>query len=366
MAPSPSKPIVRGAQSDALAHVARLIKIVTLVRSRRDGERLGRAALAQSCDCAVRTIMRDLDLLWQAGIPIEYDYVLRSYVLPDKGWVYPVATPTPEDALALALVQSLLRAPGIPQQDSLLASLEKTTAGFSPALKQLFAEAAQAILPSTLPRDYSAAPLEPLLAAARSRQTVEIEYESRSSATRAWRAVDPYAVEPRDGLFWEMHGWCHRRSAIRTFALDQVLGVRQTPETFLPRSAEWEHFSRTRGVVGGLRGGTPVSVDVSFLPAVAGYARGRRWPDGLELTPQADGTARLTGHVQGADGLVTELLRWRRHCRVNGGPELRARMVDEVRAIALLYQQDLSQTVSHFEEPAVSPSGSEAASESRK
>ncbi len=325
--------------SDALAHVARLIKIVTLVRSRRDGERLGRAALAQACDCVPRTITRDLGLLWQAGIPIEYDPGRRTYLLPATGWVYPVAALTPEDALALALAQGLLRAPGVPQQAALAAGLEKTTAGFPPALKRLFAEAAQAILPAALPRDYSDAPLEALLAAAGARQSVEIDYESRSGGTRAWRPVDAYAVEAREGLFWELHGWCHRREAIRTFALDQVRGVRPTGETFPVRAAAWEEFTRTRAAFG-LRGGPSVSVDVLFLPPVAGYTRSRRWPEGLALTALPDGAARLSGSAQGVDGLVTELLRWRRFCRVDGGPELRARVVEEVRAMAALYQGD--------------------------
>ncbi len=351
---SPTAP----SHSDALAHVARLIKIVTLVRSRREGERLGRSALARVCECVPRTIARDLDLLAEAGIPIEYDPALRSYTLPDKGWVYPVATLTPEDALSLALAQSLLSAPGLPQPAALRASLDKTTAGFSPALRQLFDEAAQALLPAALPRDYSDASLDALLAAAGARQTVEIDYESRSGGTRVWRPVDPYAVEPRDGLFWELHGWCHRRAAIRTFALDQVRAVRPLSDAFTRREAEWEAFTRTQAAFG-LRGGPPLPVDVLFLPPVADYARGRRWPDGLSLTTQPDGAARLTGRALGADGLVTELLRWRRFCRVDGGPELRARMVAELRAMAALYPED-----ERPQQPAAPVSGSEAALES--
>ncbi len=347
------------APSDALAHVARLIKIVTLVRSRRKGERLGRVALAQACECVPRTITRDLSLLEQAGIPIEYDAGQHSYTLPDQGWVYPVATLTPEDALALALAQSLLQTPGIPQQASLLASLEKTTAGFSPALKRLFTEAAQAILPAALPRDYSAAPLELLLAAANARETVEIDYQSRSSSTRSWRRVDPYAIEARDGQFWELHGFCHRREEIRTFALDQILNLRATGEVFPPRPTEWDAFSQTKGGVGGLRGGPSISVDVLFFPAVSAYARSRRWPDGLVLTGQTDGTVRLTGQAQGVDGLVTELLRWRRHCRVDGGPELRAQVVDELRAMAALYQNGGSQEAPLPQTSPAPPSGSQ-------
>ena len=37
------------------------------------------------------------------------------------------------------------------------------------------------------------------------------------------------------------------------------------------------------------------------------------------MTAQENGTLRLTGQVQGTEGIVPELLRWRRHCWVEGG-----------------------------------------------
>ena len=118
------------------------------------------------------------------------------------------------------------------------------------------------------------------------------------------------------------------------------------------REEEWSAFAAVKGVVGGVRGGTAVSVDVLFLPPVAGYARDHRWPEGLILAMEADGTARLTGLAQGVEGLVAELLRWRRHCRVEGGPELRAWMAEEVRAMAALYETEdaLPVSGSTFEE----------------
>ena len=104
------------------------------------------------------------------------------------------------------------------------------------------------------------------------------------------------------------------------------------------RAAEWAAFAATQGVVGGVRGGSSAPVDVVFLPPVASYARDHRWPAGLTLTPEAAGAVRLTGVAQGLEGLVAELLRWRRYCRVEGGPELRARMAEEVQAMAALYE----------------------------
>ena len=189
-------------------------------------------------------------------------------------------------------------------------------------------------------RDYSQSPLDLLEDAARTQCSVELDYNSRSGAGRAWRTVDPYRVEARDGCFWEMHGWCHSRQAIRTFALDQIRAVRGSDILFSLRDAEWAAFLGTRGVVGGLRGEAPIAVDVLFVPPVAVYACAHQWPDGLVLTLEENGAVRLSGTAAGVSGLVPELLRWRRFCHVLGSPALRTAMAEEVHAMAALYPAD--------------------------
>ena len=182
------------------------------------------------------------------------------------------------------------------------------------------------------------------MAAAGSGLTVEIGYRSRSRGEQSWRRVDPYAVAAREGQYWELHGWCHRNQEIRTFALDQVRGMRLTEERFALRGEEWQAFAGAKGVMGGVRSGTAITVDVVFSAEVAVYAADRQWPEGLTLTAQENGTMRLTGQVQGTEGIVPELLRWRRYCRVEGGAELRAQIAEEIGAMATLYFETSSET----------------------
>jgi len=156
--------------------------------------------------------------------------------------------------------------------------------------------------------------------------------------------VDPYAVEPRDGQFWELHGWDHHHGEIRTFALDRVFGMRATGENFTPNDAAWAAFAGASGVIGGLRGGLPEMVEVQFAAPVAAYALARRWPSGLSCVSTGDGTARLTGTVQGLDSITAELLRWRRFAQIHGGPALRARMQEELTAMLALYAPPVSET----------------------
>ncbi len=346
--------------SDALARIARLLRILALVTGRRAHATLTRAQLAQSCDCDTRTIQRDLDLL-RMQVPLDYDAGLRAWVLPEKGRDIALAAPlTIEDALSLALLQGLVGSRGLPV--SLLAALEKATATLSSPLRAIAAEAAAMVsrdgASADLPRDYHAAPLLPLLSAAAARRTVFIDYESRSSSNssangngdngpknlrpqRTMRRVDPYAVESRRGVYWEMHAWCHKRQAIRTFALDRVFAVIDIPEIrepFVRRDEEWKAFQKEQGM-GGLRGGDTFAVEVLFAPEVASYAHDYRWPPGLITDALPGGSVRLHGLLAGGmDGMVTELLRWRRHADVRGGPELRTRMAEEVDAMAALYK----------------------------
>jgi len=325
-------------QNDAaLQRAARLFQIVTLVFTAPPGAHLGRDELSLVCGCDPRTIQRDIDLLRGAGVPLEYDRRAHAYILPDKDWAFPIVRLTPQDTLALALVRGLLTAPGSPHRDALLTVLDKATASLPPALRTLLSDAAAVMRPAAMTRDYSQAPITALIQAAAGHQSIEIDYESASGGARAWRRVDPYAVEARDGQYWELHAWDHSRAAIRTFALDRVFGMRAIGGAFTLRAAEWEAFASATGVIGGLRGGFPQPVDVLFALPVAPYAMARCWPAGLACRVQPDGTVRLTGEVQGLDGIVAELLRWRSHARVLGGPDLMERMRAELQSMLALY-----------------------------
>lgn len=297
--------------------------------------------MAEACQCDVRTIQRDLDLLvGQAQIPLEYDREARAYRLPDRGWTYPVIDLNLEDVMVLAFARGLLMTPGVPCQASVTGTLNKAVTLLPPVLRELLNEAATVFLSGHLPRDYSGAPLSPLIRASLEGKVVEIDYESRSRGGRSRRKLDPYAVEPRDGLFWELHGWCHENGAVRTFALDRIYGIRLLDETFIPRTQEWAAFTESSGVFSGLRSGEEVKVEVRFAPEVTPYVLDRRWSPSLSLESQEGGTVLLKGTVLGLDGIVPEILRWRRHAEVLGGPELRERMAEEVRALAAMYLPD--------------------------
>lgn len=342
--------------------VTRLLKIIARLRQREPNEQIGRKLLAQEFGCDPRTIQRDMELL-QAymHLPLIYDRSSKTYTLQQAkesllSKEASLSTSfTAEEALALALARGLLAASGFPLKDAVLTALDKAAVQLPATHQQDLAQVAETlqaadILQSTdvlqagpLARDYSQAPLAALVEAARNQQTLELHYQSRSSRQLTWRRVDPYEVALRNGQNWELHGWCHTRQAIRTFALDKILQVRlvsqmrQASAHFTRREQEWKAFQEVEGVLGGLRGEAAVTVEVIFAADVAAYALDRQWPKTLRLTALPDGCVQMTGTAQGTRGLVVELLSWRRYALVKGGPELRAQMEAEVQAIAARY-----------------------------
>ncbi len=324
-----------------VTRVTRLLKIITRLRQRRPAEQIGRKLLADEFGCDLRTIQRDIELLQVSmHLPLIYDRASKTYLLKSECDASLSINLTAEEALALALARGLLTAPGFPLKEAVLAALDKVICQLPPAVQDVLDQSERNFRADTLARDYSQAPLAPLVEAARTRQTLELYYQSRSSRQLTWRRVDPYEVALRNGQNWELHGWCHTRQAIRTFALDKILQMHPTSATFTRCEQAWKAFQDVGGVLGGLRGEAPISVEVVFNADVAAYALDRQWPNTLRLTVMPDGCVQMTGTAQGTAGLVVELLSWRRHVVVKGGPELRAEMEAEVQAIAVRYKED--------------------------
>ena len=320
--------------NDPVSQVVRLFTILHLVAARRQGRAITRRQLADVCTCSIKTIQRDIEDLKSASVPIFWDEAEQSYVLPDKGWTLPTLLLTQTDALALALVRRLVAGtPMFPFADQVATTLDKATAGLSPPLTALVeaAFAAWNEVDSTA-RDYSHVPLQTLVMATVRKRTIEMTYDSAASGISV-RRVDPYRFDRRAGRYLDMQAWCHKSKIVRTFALNRVLEARMIDETFVLRP--WD--SSDEGVISGLRGGARVAIEVCFDKVVARSARERHWPFKVALEDLPDGSVVLRGEVQGLDGIVCELLSWRHHAHVLGGPELRARMIEEVRALASLY-----------------------------
>jgi len=67
--------------------------------------------------------------------------------------------------------------------------------------------------------------LQQLLKAIRETLSLEIHYQSLSSATPGWRRITPHALGS-DGLRWHVRAYCHTKIEFRDFVLGRIMNIR--------------------------------------------------------------------------------------------------------------------------------------------
>ncbi|MDD5300903.1 MAG: WYL domain-containing protein [Gallionella sp.] len=85
--------------------------------------------------------------------------------------------------------------------------------------------------------------LQQLLRAIRENLSLEIHYQSLSTATPGWRRVSPHALAS-DGLRWHVRAFCHIKMEFRDFVLGRIMEMRdeQPSDVSAETDTEWnEH-----------------------------------------------------------------------------------------------------------------------------
>lgn len=323
-----------GAGGEALRRLTRLMRLLVHVQG---PGRYTLAALAEEFGCSVKTIQRDLRAMEEMGIPVEWDRERRSYrlfgplpfALLDVGLA---------EATALALAEAAsVAAQGLSVDESLSSAFQKVHRLIPPEMAASLEASRQALVGAGgAKKDYSSAPLLPLVSACRDRAAIRIDYTSLASGRR-WREVHPYCVACLED-FWMLIAWDPVRKDVRTFALDRIHDFAwvEPRRCFTPPKG-WNLTAYMAGSVGVLRG-APVDVRLRFDATVAPAVVGRKWRFPHALEQGTDGTVTLCGTVAGLDEIAAEVLRWGRHITVEAPEALRRRIADDARAIAAKYE----------------------------
>lgn len=85
--------------------------------------------------------------------------------------------------------------------------------------------------------------LQQLLRAIRENLSLEIHYQSLSTATPGWRRISPHALAS-DGLRWHVRAFCHIKMEFRDFVLGRIIELRseQPSDVSAKADKEWnEH-----------------------------------------------------------------------------------------------------------------------------
>jgi proteasome accessory factor B len=178
-------------------------------------------------EAAIRKFERDKADLLELGIPVRWiagDEDLAAGYLIDKDEFYlPDLRLPPEDLALLYLSGSAALANGsFPYVRDLAHALNKLSfAARAPGASEAAALAARYLSSDEADHAGVAARVEELSRAVAHKKRVHLVYLGAERRERTERDVDPYGLYQKGGA-WFVTGWCHLRSAIRTFHLARI------------------------------------------------------------------------------------------------------------------------------------------------
>jgi len=76
-------------------------------------------------------------------------------------------------------------------------------------------------------RGIDAHTLRRVIEAIRTRQALEVEYQSLSNPAPRWRWIAPHAIA-FDGFRWHARAWCFTDQCFKDFLLARILGIRDS------------------------------------------------------------------------------------------------------------------------------------------
>jgi proteasome accessory factor C len=320
---------------DVGQRLRRLLFIVPYVAKHREGVPVEQ--LAKMLGAERDELLSDLDLLSQVGPPDgdPGEYLLVSV---EEGRVFvdlahrltrPLRL-TPAEGCSLLLGIRALRESGIAPFDAAMQSAERKLLA---ALGRDAGEA-ETLATSTVVAEPDAAVgkhLRELVAAARKRYRVEIDYVSASRHQHERRPIDPYGIVHHAGE-WYVVGFCVKRGDVRTFRIDRIASLVTTEARFeRPATFDLEAYRRDQLYVPSADA-VPVRV---HLDALAVTRIGVAWPVG-EVTTHDDGSAELLVDCEGFEWVTGWVLGLGRHAWIDGPEEARVAMrerLDRVRAL---------------------------------
>lgn len=321
---------------DVAQRLRRLLFIVPFVAKHPEGVEVDRLAklIGENRD----ELLSDLELLSQVGPPDgdPGEYLLVSV---EEGRVFvdlahrltrPLRLTAAEGCSLLLGIRSL-RESGIAPFDAAMQSAEKKLLA---ALGRDASEA-ESLATTTVVASADmavATHLRTLVAAARKRQRLEIDYVSASRQHNERRLIDPYGIVHHAGE-WYVVSFCHKRGDVRTFRIDRIAALHQPTEAVdvhfdRPENFDLEAYRRDQLYV---PSADAITVQVHLDP-IAVTRIGVTWPVG-EVTMRDDGSAKLLVDCEGFEWITGWVLNLGRHAWIEGPHEARLAMSERTRRL---------------------------------
>jgi predicted DNA-binding transcriptional regulator YafY len=245
--------------------------------------------LTDELDVSERTIQRDLEFLQEVGFPVDFEedeFAKRFWKLPADYFTSSTLVLSVTEAISLHLAEHLLAPLAGTQFAAGLQSLLQKIRSQIPARALDYFRA----LDDTLyvrrigVTDYSnhADVIETLTAAARTSQTVTLDYHSLWRSEAYTTRFDCYGLVYFDRDLFAV-GHSHHADAVRVFKVTRIERAALTDDSFTrpPRFNLADHFQSTFGIV--RADSKPVKITVRFDGPAAALVEERLWHESQQL-----------------------------------------------------------------------------------
>lgn len=167
------------------------------------------------------------------------------------------------------------------------------------------------------------------------RKRLHIHYHSRSDDQTSQREVSPQRLTHyRDN--WYLDAYCHKRNALRSFAIDRIRSPQQLNQAALEfdESELDVHFASSYGIFAGQPKETAVLL---FTPERARWVADEQWHPMQQGTRLPDGSYELRIPYADSKELVMDILKHGDGVEVLAPPELRQEVIDHLRVAIKKY-----------------------------
>ncbi len=247
--------------------------------------------LMGSMEVSQRTVERDIEILRDFfHAPIVFDRQKGGYRYADPSYCLdaPALRLSEGEFVALFMAHRLMSdVSGYPGYQTCQRAMKKLASLLPSAVPERAEQVEQMVSfhipplrgdPSNLERSCAN-----ICRAIQERSRVLIRYYSASRERESLRLLDPYHLRYVQAA-WYLVGYCHTRKEVRIFAVDRILDLTMTHETFkIPEGFSLDEYL---GKVWRIERGERFKASVKFTSDVARYVRERKWHESQQLSEE--------------------------------------------------------------------------------
>ncbi len=317
--------------------MTRLLRLVVLLQS---GKGSNVNHLSAECQVTRRTIFRDLEIIREAGLPLEYQPEFQVYRLPATLALPPTQFTAEEALAAIVLCGQLREATRFPFPNAARSVAQKLESILPAKLREHLRDANGAI--EQLPQPTShldnehGSHYQTLVHSIAQRRAVRMNYRGALDAAPISTKIFPYR------LLWSRHSWyviarssLHR--GVRTFHVGRIAGLTELTERFkIPAGFRIERYLRNAWHLIPEKGDDQV-VRLRFSPLVARNVADVVWHRTQRVQWNDNGSLNFEVTVSGLNEISWWILGYGDQVEVLEPPKLRELITARIAKMAGMY-----------------------------